>query len=230
MERKCWFCKNTEDYFIQQKEELLQSIEKELIECDTFEKNIIDTTKEKFGFTDDIKNKVRTIKAEYASMTLNAVLENKESFIKLDSNLETVINYYYKFGNKKAKNINDVIQDFLLEPTEQRYKRELSNNESKKKSLLERKSELEKIKTFFVEKEITPASIDNEISKLDDNNSKKEQTYFGQETQTTFSFSYQALGFNFSRKVLLCPICLSLFAEAANTAFEVTDAQNSWDD
>lgn len=230
MERKCWFCKNTEDYFIQQKEELLQSIEKELIECDNFEKNIIDTTKENFGFTDDTKNKVRTIKAEYASMTLNAVLENKESFIKLDSNFETVINYYYKFGNKKAKNINDVIQDFLLEPTEQRYKRELSNNEFKKKSLLERKSELEKIKTFFVEKEITPASIDNEISKLDDNNSKKKLTYFGQETQTTFSFSYQALGFKFSRKVLLCPICLSLFAEAANTAFEVNDAQNSWDD
>ena len=40
--------------------------------------------------------------------------------------------------------------------------------------------------------------------------------------------------FNFSRKILICPVCLSMFAESANASFDIIEAQrraqNSWDD
>lgn len=51
------------------------------------------------------------------------------------------------------------------------------------------------------------------------------------------SFSYQQLGFSFKKKIFICPICLSLFAEAANSSFEIREAQRKalhdsqdWDD
>ena len=150
MNKHCWFCKNTEDFFLQQKEELLQSIDKELFDYDNFEKSIVDITKEKFGFTDEQKDKVKSIKPEFTSMTMSAVLENKDSFIKLEPNLKIIINYYSKFINKNFKFVNEVIQNFLSEPIEDRYKGELVRNSSNKKLLLERKAKLEEIKTFFI--------------------------------------------------------------------------------
>ena len=41
MKKQCWFCKNTEDFFLQQKEDLLRSIDKKLLDCEDFEKSIM---------------------------------------------------------------------------------------------------------------------------------------------------------------------------------------------
>ena len=241
MERQCWVCKNTEEYFLKQKEELIKSIEQEIAECDNFEKTIIDTTKERLGFTDAAKERVKSIKPEYASMTLNAVLENKDSFIKLDPNLETIINYCHNSYTRNYKTVNDVIQDFLLEPKEDRYKSDLSRNESKRKSLLNKKAELEKINTFFFEKEITASGLDSSISQLSHNQSEYER-FTGNnynhnfKQNDNFRFSFRDLGFSFSKKVYLCPICLSLFIDSANASLNIMkgiqDAQRAadWDD
>ena len=239
MKKQCWFCKNTEDFFLQQKEDLLKSIEKKLLDFEDFEKSIIDITKEKLGFTDELKEKAKSIKNEYSSMTLNAVLENKDSFLKLEPNLEIILNYCSKYGKRYFRTVNDVIQEFILEPVESRYTNELRQNETKRKSLLEKKEKLEQIKTFFIEKEITPHSLDTEIEKLkrtpEDNNFSYTFSQRRNETkEKDFSYSYQQLGFNFSRKILICPVCLSMFAESANASFDIIEAQrraqNSWDD
>ncbi len=239
MKKQCWFCKNTEDFFLQQKEDLLKSIDKKLLDCEDFEKSIIDITKEKLGFTDELKEKAKSIKNEYSSMTLNAVLENKDSFLKLEPNLEIILNYCSKYGKRNFRTVNDVIQEFILEPVESRYTNELRLNETKRKSLLEKKEKLEQIKTFFIEKEITPHSLDTEIEKLkrtpEDNNFYYTFSQRRNETkEKDFSYSYQQLGFNFSRKILICPVCLSMFAESANASFDIIEAQrraqNSWDD
>ena len=127
MKKQCWICKNTEDFFLQQKEDLLKSIDKELRDCDNFEKSIIDITKEQLGFTEDLKEKAKSIKNEYSSMTLNAVLENKDSFLKLEPNLGIILDYCTKYGKRNLKTVNDVIQDYISKPIENRYSNELYN-------------------------------------------------------------------------------------------------------
>lgn len=166
MGKVCWFCKNTEDYFIAQKEELLKTLDKELKECENFESSIIEITKEKLGFTDESKNKVENIQSVYSEMTLNAVLENKDNFIKLEPNLNIILDYCQTYRKQNLKTVKEVIESYLSEPIEARYSYELRQNETKKNQLLKNKEELENIKTFFIEKEITPRRLDTELQKL----------------------------------------------------------------
>lgn len=240
MERQCWVCKNTEDEFLKQKEELLQSVGKQLAECDTFEKTIVDTTKEKLGFTDENKEKVKSIKSEYASMTLNAVIENKDSFVKLEPNLSIVLDYYSKFGNRSIKSVKDVIDQYIAEPLESRYTADLRNNSYKKDKLLKQKENLENVKSFFYEKEITTSEIDFSISQLEQNQSEYQRISGNSYKQIfqkdiNFRFSFRNLGMGFSKKIYLCPICLSLFLDSANASLNIMrgiqDAQQAaWDD
>ena len=246
MSRSCWICKNTEDFFLKQKEDLLKNIEKELNNCADFKSKIVDMTKEKLGFSDELKEKVKRIKSEYLSMTLNAVLENKDSFIKLEPALEVLTDYFSKYWTygrtSNLKTVADVKEKFLQEPIESRYSRELFQNEGKEKQLLVKKEKLESLTTFFVEKEITPDFLDNEFLKLGQEPESYDRFYslngkVIKKEPNELSFSYRQLGFAFNKKILICPICLSLFAEAANSSCEIREAQRNalhdakaWDD
>lgn len=235
MPKHCWLCKNTEKFFLKQKEDLLKSIEQELSECEKIEASIIDVTKEKLGFTDESKEKVKSIQKVYSEMTLNAVLENKDNFLKLEPNLSTVLDYCLKYGYRNLKTIGAVIENYLAEPLENRYANELRQNENRKLSLLQRKEKLEGIKTFFIEKVITPQSLDSELRK----SKRVPENYncgYGSSIiihkpqnrsseQRNFNFSYKDLGFDFEKKVFICPICMSFFLEASNASFDVAEAQ-----
>lgn len=198
--RTCWICKNTEEFFLKQKKELLDSIEKELQECEAFEKNIRNATAEKLGFTEESKNTAKTIQNVYTKMTLSAVLENKENFLQLEPKLKVILDYCERF-NYSFKNVADAIEKFLQEPTEDKYASEMEKNKCKMENLVYRKSEIEKIKTFFIEKDFTNKYFDNS------------------------GFKISSLGFKFDKKILICPICSSLLKEASDAAFEVTEAQ-----
>ena len=110
---------------------------------------------------------------------------------------------------------------YLQEPLESRYSNDLMRNESRKKALYLRKSELERISTFFIEKEMTAQSLDSMFSK-------------------SSSFSFSRLGFSVHKRIYVCPFCLALFAEAASASFDVRNAQikameaaaldDDWDD
>ncbi len=241
MDKQCWFCKNTEDFFLEQKDELLKSIEKELSECESFEKSIVEVTKEKLGFTEENKSKVQQIQKEYTDMTLNAVLENRNNFVKLEPNLSIVLDYYSKYGNRNCKSVRDVIEQYLSEPLEVRYKSDLLQNTSKKERLLRQKTELENVKTFFFEKEITSENFDAGVSQLKSNKSELERMsgnswkrQFNSDNDN-FNFSFRNLGLKFSKKIYICPICLSMFLESSNFSLNVMkgikDAQMAadWD-
>ena len=198
METHCWVCNKTEEFFLNQKRDLLASIEKQIEECNDLEKNIIESTAQKLGFTEESKNMAKNIKEPYTTMTLSAVLENKENFLQLEPALKVVLDYcekYYDAG-KDSKTIADVIEKYLQEPIQQRYSNELRSNKFKLDSLTSRKKEIEGIHTFFLEKEITDRTL--ELSNL---------------------------GFKFSHKFLICPVCASLFKEASSASFEVIEAQ-----
>ena len=74
MGKTCWICRNTEDFFLDQKEKLLKSIQSEIKECETFEENIFEETKGRLGFTDEKKGKVQNIGDVYLEMTLQRKL------------------------------------------------------------------------------------------------------------------------------------------------------------
>ena len=240
MDKQCWFCKNTEDFFLEQKNELLESIEKELSECESFEKSIVEITKEKLGFTEENRNKVQQIQKEYTDMTFNAVLENKNNFVKLEPNLSIVLDYYSKFPNRNCKSVKDVIDQYLSEPSEVRYTNELRQNKNKKENLLHQKAELEKVNTFFFEKEITSENIDTSISQLRSNQSEYERIsgngwkHQFDTKNDNYHFSFRNIGMKFSMKIYVCPICLSMFLESSNFSLNVMkglkDSQRAWDD
>ncbi len=236
MAKHCWFCKNTEDFFLAQKNELLKIIDQKLLDCKKIEDSIIEITKEKLGFSDISMEKVKSIPKVYSEMTLNAVLENKDNFIKLEPNLNIVLDYCMKYGKRNCKTVNEVIEFYLLEPIESRYCNELRQNEIKRNQLLQRKQKLEGIKTFFIEKEITPTRLDNELQKLKRKPAeynrviaspiaKVKKVKLDDVDENKNNICYSELGFNFSKKIFICPVCLSLFAEAANASFDILEAQ-----
>ena len=249
MGKTCWICRNTEDYFLNQKEELLKSTQNEINECERFEENILEETKDRLGFTDEKKERVRNISDVYTKMTLTAILENKQSFLQLEPSLEIIFHYIDAFNlmrdesrrkviyprkneveSATFKTLKDVMELYLQEPLESRYSNDLMRNESRKKALYLRKSELERISTFFIEKEMTAQSLDSVFSKL--NRSLETPDYYrfnhrsrNEQKDNSFAFSFSRLGFNIHKRIYLCPFCLALFAEAASASFDVKDAQ-----
>ena len=247
MGKTCWICRNTEDYFLNQKEELLKSTQNEINECETFEENIFEETKGRLGFTDEKKGKVQNIGDVYLEMTLAAVLANRQSFLQLEPSLEIIFHYIdtFQVNTTTLETLKDVMELYLQEPLESRYSNDLMRNESRKKALYLRKSELERISTFFIEKEMTAQSLDSVFSKL--NRSLEAPDYYrfnhrsrNEQKDNSFAFSFSRLGFNIHKRIYLCPFCLALFAEAASASFDVKDAQikameaaaldDDWDD
>lgn len=217
MKNRCWICKRTEDFYIKQRNNLLEKVETELQECCEFKEQIYEETKKKLGFTDEVKETVKNIKSEYLNMKITAVIENKDSFINLEPRLEILVNYYSKYyrNSRDIKTVADIQEKFFEEPIESRYSSELSANKRKEDSLLLKKEGLEKITTTFVGKTITPNFVDRKLKTC-----------------------YSKLGFEFNRQILLCPICASLFEESANASFEIEQARieeerqkyDDWDD
>lgn len=247
MGKTCWICRNTEDYFLNQKEELLKSTQNEINECERFEENILEETKDRLGFTDEKKGKVQNIGDVYLEMTLAAVLANRQSFLQLEPSLEIIFHYIdtFQVNTTTLETVKDAIELYLQEPLESRYSNDLMRNESRKKALYLRKSELERISTFFIEKEMTAQSLDSVFSKL--NRSLEAPDYYrfnhrsrNEQKDNSFAFSFSRLGFNIHKRIYLCPFCLALFAEAASASFDVKDAQikameaaaldDDWDD
>lgn len=237
MSKKCWICKNTEDYFLEQKKNLIEAVETQIKECETFSATIIESTKAKLGFSDENKTKVKNIKSVYSEMTFNAVFENRNNFLQLEPNLEIIFDYTDKYygRNPNFKTVKDVIDMFLQEPVEQRYSSELRMNDRKLENLRNQKADIEKITTFFIEKEITSSSIDNVRNKLKNNAEEPRRNFsFGfnrfndrnlQKEEKSFDFSFSRLGFEINRKIYLCPICVSLLGESALASFEIKEAQ-----
>lgn len=247
MGKTCWICRNTEDFFLDQKEKLLKSIQSEIEECERFEENILEETKDRLGFTDEKKGKVQNIGDVYLEMTLAAVLANRQSFLQLEPSLEIIFHYIdtFQVNTTTLETLKDVMELYLQEPLESRYSNDLMRNESRKKALYLRKSELERITTFFIEKEMTAQSLDSVFSKL--NRSLETPDYYrfnhrsrNEQKDNSFAFSFSRLGFNIHKRIYLCPFCLALFAEAASASFDVKDAQikameaaaldDDWDD
>ncbi len=236
MAKKCWICKNTEEFLLKQKEDILSQINEKIQELENNNSKIIEITKEKLGFSDEMKDKVKNIQSVYAEMTLNAVLENRSNFITLEPSFQILFDYVdkYFYTKKNISTVKDLINMFLQEPIEDRYRNEVNSNSSKIRELKIRKEKIESIKTFFIEKDISAAKIDNIKNKLFDERNLKYNSDFGfiprinrNEQKNIFQYSLHNLGFLIEKKIYICPICLSLLGEASLSSFEIREAQKN---
>ncbi len=196
MSKICWICKNSDDLFIEQRNELLKYVNEQIKECDNYEKTVKESMAEKLGFTKTSKEKIKSIKQVYADMTFNAVSDNRRNFIQLEPALEILLQYSDKYYGKNAnfETLRDLIEKYLQEPIEARYVSEQMLNKRKRQNLLLKKEKLEELKTFFVEKNITSEYLDSVLGKQ--------------------FFSFSNLGFKIKTKIYLCPFCAALFAES----------------
>ena len=200
MTRQCWICKNSEDDFMSQKEKLLTSLKNEIKEYENYIQNIKNITIEKLDFTEAIKTKNNLTIYDYAKK------------------------YYFHDAMNKLT-IKDLIQRFQKEPIEDRYKNDLIQYERKLKDLNNKKEQIESIKSFFIEKDFTPETIDRNLEKCKYISIFDDSSFPRNTIDNRFKFSFQGLGFDFSKKIFICPICLSLFAEASGASFEIKEAQ-----
>ena len=154
-------------------------------------------------------------------MTFNAILENRNNFFQLEPALEILFQYSDKYyGNRpNFQTVYEVIDKYLQEPIERRYFTEINQNKRKKESLLSKKEKLQKLTTFFIEKEMNSSNLDKILGRD--------------------SFSFFDLNFSINAKIYLCPFCASLLSEAASASFDIKDAerraqeaaqQDDWDD
>ena len=107
-----------------------------------------------------------------------------------------------------------------------RYAKDLKLNEQKISALKSQKKELEQINSFFIEKDMTPATIDSVLRRnnqiiVDSNYNEKDNEY---------PFSFERLGFSFNKKIFICPVCMTLLSEASAASFEVKEAQKRAND
>ena len=228
MTRQCWICKNSEDDFMSQKEKLLTSLKNEIKKYENYIQNIKNITIEKLDFTEARKNEVQTIPEAFANMSFKTIAGDPENFFKLIAPLKIIYDYAKKYYFHDAMNkltIKDLIQRFQKEPIEDRYKNDLIQYERKLKDLNNKKEQIESIKSFFIEKDITPETIDRNLEKCKSIPIFDDSSFPRNTIDNRFKFSFQRLGFDFSKKIFICPICLSLFAEASGASFEIKEAQ-----
>ena len=150
MEKHCWICKNTEDYFLRKRDALLHALQAEIASCSNFE-----TSK-------------------------------------------------------------------------------------KRTELILQKEKLERIDTFFIEKEITSDFLDRFLrteykdaasqdfrhrAARSNMNALRAVMNLPLESPGEPSFNFQNIGFSMHERIYLCPICAALFAESASASFEIKEAQ-----
>lgn len=224
MKRQCWICKCTDEKFLKQRENILQQIDQEIKSCDEFEKNIVNETAQKLGFTSESKEKVK--KLTCLDVTVSAILDNESYFLKADSNLQILLDYNKKYGySRKFRTVKELVDTYCKEPMEQRYNNEVQLNRNKRTKLLQKKEQIEQLKTSFILYNVEPKFYSS--TKVAETKPTILRSYNRYEipSRPHPDISYSSLGFDFEKEIYLCPICSTLFLQAADAVYETRASQ-----
>ena len=163
---ECYVCKRTENEFRQIFQDKLASLQAEKSNLEDDLKNIKNKYAEENGFTDESKNILKTIDKKYLELKFHSYLESEKIFIELDKNLVLIKNYYnkyrpqilftkpgYNYSQAKQYNeitINDILEQYLLEPIEKRYESIQKEIEKKICAIDPYIKKIEETKCFFL--------------------------------------------------------------------------------
>jgi rubrerythrin len=109
------------------------------------------------GFTKDNVEKLYKINNTILEMKISAFIGNRDSFLKLEPNLEILSNYFVKHHPQISleNNLQDLIEIFETEPNENRYKNKIMELNSKKTFLFDAIETIENHPGYFYEVEIS---------------------------------------------------------------------------
>jgi hypothetical protein len=214
---KCDICNREENEFKEKFAQIIRSFQGQIGQID---KEIQDTKEiyaKENGFTKDNFDKVKSINKNIMEMKINSFLENKESFLKLESNLEILYTYLTKYYPQigKESSLQTLSDMFILEPNEARFSREIYQIMVKKEALLKTIEIIKNKNGLFYKTEIPfdafgfESIVENTISKYYENGSELVKP----------------------NKMVLCPYCSYLFEKSSEAAYQVIHAHdNDWDD
>ena len=218
---KCDICNREESEFKDKFVPVIKSFQNQIKQIE----EDIEKAKEKYaeenGFTKTNFDKVMTINKNIMEMKINAFLENKESFLKLDPNLEILNNYLAKYYPQITHNntLHGLSEMFILEPNSSRYSNLIYELTSKKDTLSEVIEIIKNKNGVFKIVEIPFSSLGFE-------NGRRSTV------ESTIS-SYYENGAEVIKpqKLTLCPYCSYLFETSSAAAYEVIHAHdNDWGD
>jgi rubrerythrin len=218
---KCDICNREENEFKAKFAPIIKNFQKQIEKIDEDIKNTKEIYAKNNGFTNDAFDKIKSINKSIMEMKINAFLGNKESFLKLEPNLEMLYTYITKYrpqisNENTLQNLSDI---FVLEPNETRYSRQIYEITYKKDALIKTIETIKNKKGLFYEVEVPFSAFEFEhnhgiaieeiIKKYYEN---------GEEIIN-------------SKKIILCPYCSYLFKKSSEAAYQVIHAHdNDWDD
>jgi hypothetical protein len=209
---ECYICKRTEDEFKKIFLDKLASLEEEksLLE------DKIDKIKEIYakenGFTDESKNILKKIDKKFLELKFHSYLENEKVFDELDENLILLKNYYINYRPQiKEYNgitINDILEQFLLEPFEDRYERIKKEIEKKISDINPYIEKINETKSFFFEIDVGLNSLYHELV-----SERYDRTSYYRDLEPNI-YKY-----TLPNKIYLCPYCAAMLKEASTATF-----------
>jgi len=143
----CAFCQRNEDELKEIISPIIDQLKEEISKLEQKKSSIKEIYAKENGFIEENFSKVKKIDDFILSLSFREFMVNKEIFIKKDTNLNILYNYYKKYQPKITddKPIRDLLKMYVNEPTIEK----LENAESKIKNginLLSRNIEIIELK------------------------------------------------------------------------------------
>jgi hypothetical protein len=217
---KCYVCGKDDSEIKDTFERVVKSFRGQIDEIDKHLSEIKEIYAKENGFTKDNIEKLHKINDTILEMKINAFIGNKDSFLKLEPNLEIIANYFIKYHPQISleNNLHELIKMFETEPNENRYGNKIMALNHKKTFLFNAIETIKNHPGFFYEVEIP----------FDAYGFVNEGRMYLQETiKKYYENGEEILKPN---KILLCYCCNYLFNKSSQAAYQVTHANDDdWD-
>jgi hypothetical protein len=211
---ECYICKRTEEEFKKIFMDKLDSLEAERIKLENDFENVKENYAKENGFTDVNKNLVKSIDKKYLELKFRTYLESEKIFNDLDNNICILKDYYNKYRPQMKHynefTINDILESYLLEPIEERYKSIKDGIEKKINNLNPYIKTIKETKLFFFEVGVKLNTLNQKL----ESGGWNSVSHYRDLEPNIFKYTL-------SNKINLCPYCAAMFNGASTASFEL---------
>ena len=218
---KCDICGKEGTEFKEKFTQIIQNFQEQIGKIDQDIKSTREIYAKENGFTKDTFDKIKNINKNIMQMKINAFLGNKESFLKLEPNLEILYTYITKYHPQinNESSLQSLSDMFRLEPNETRYSHQIYEITFRKETLTKTIEIIQNKNGFFQEIEIPFSSFEFE------------NTHRMRVEDVIKKYYENGEGIIKPKKLILCPYCSYLFKKSSEAAYQVIHAHdNDWDD
>jgi len=210
---KCSICGKTKGYFDERNQEISIIYRTILNEIDELIKMKTKEYAEKNGFSEESKKLINLIRNEYLSMSITSIIDNLQSFLKLDQNIEILVSYYRKSTKKtKLQTLEDVRNKYLEEP--------ITSSISSLQYVFEQKENIERYLSSVSD---GPKYFEIQLSPESLGYGNLPSRYMKNEDQQKIMNALKT-------KISICPVCNAVLKKVSEAAYAATESDDDWDD